>query len=174
MDCSPPGSSVHEISQASILQWVALSSSRGSFPSRDGTCLSCLLHWQMGSLSLAPPGFIYHLLWETQISTSDPGLSDELQALRPAVCWPPAQHVPDRALPSPRPARSGSPSWTTFSTCSSPQLPVSAPFPASGTPLLQSPSPSAQLTPACPSHPLQLFSASESLPHSECPGLGPT
>ena len=89
MDCSPPGSSVHEISQASILQWVAISSSRGSFPSRDGTCLSCLLHWQVGSLSLAPPGFIYHLLWETQISTSDPGLSDELQALRPAVCWPP-------------------------------------------------------------------------------------
>ena len=65
------------------------------------------------------------------------------------------------------------PSWTTFSM-SSPQLSVSAPFPASGTPLLQSPSPSAQLTPACPSHPLQLFSASESLPHSECPGLGPT
>ena len=30
MDCSPPGSSVHGISQARILEWVAVSSSRGS------------------------------------------------------------------------------------------------------------------------------------------------
>ena len=30
MDCSPPGSSVHEISQARLLEWVAISSSRGS------------------------------------------------------------------------------------------------------------------------------------------------
>ena len=31
MDCSPPGSSVHVISQARILEWVAISSSRGVF-----------------------------------------------------------------------------------------------------------------------------------------------
>ena len=30
MDRSPPGSSVHRISQARILEWVAISSSRGS------------------------------------------------------------------------------------------------------------------------------------------------
>ena len=30
MDCSPPGSSVHGISQARILEWAAISSSRGS------------------------------------------------------------------------------------------------------------------------------------------------
>ena len=30
MDCSPPGSSVHGIHQARILEWVAMSSSRGS------------------------------------------------------------------------------------------------------------------------------------------------
>ena len=30
VDCSPPGSSVHGISQARILEWVAISSSRGS------------------------------------------------------------------------------------------------------------------------------------------------
>ena len=29
MDCSPPGSSVHEISQARILEWATVSSSRG-------------------------------------------------------------------------------------------------------------------------------------------------
>ena len=32
MGCSPPGSSVHGISQARILEWVTISSSRG-FPS---------------------------------------------------------------------------------------------------------------------------------------------
>ena len=30
MDCSPPGFSVHEISQARKLEWVAISYSRGS------------------------------------------------------------------------------------------------------------------------------------------------
>ena len=30
MDCSPPGSSVHGTSQARILEWVAISSSKGS------------------------------------------------------------------------------------------------------------------------------------------------
>ena len=30
MDHSPPGSSVHGVSQASILEWVAISFSRGS------------------------------------------------------------------------------------------------------------------------------------------------
>ena len=37
MDYSPQVSSVHGISQARILQWVAISSSRGSSPPRDET-----------------------------------------------------------------------------------------------------------------------------------------
>ena len=40
MDCSPPGSSVHEILQARILECVAISFSRGSFQPRDWTCVS--------------------------------------------------------------------------------------------------------------------------------------
>ena len=40
MDCSPPGSSVHGILQARILEWIAMSSSRGSSQSRDRTCIS--------------------------------------------------------------------------------------------------------------------------------------
>ena len=35
MDCSPPGSSVHRILQARILEWVAMPSSRGSSRPRD-------------------------------------------------------------------------------------------------------------------------------------------
>ena len=37
MDCRPPGSSVHGIFQARILEWVAISSSRGSSQTRDWT-----------------------------------------------------------------------------------------------------------------------------------------
>ena len=42
MDCSPPGSSVHGILQERILEWVAMSSSRGSSPPRDWTWVSCI------------------------------------------------------------------------------------------------------------------------------------
>ena len=41
-DCSPPGSSVHGIFQARILEWVAISFSRISSQARDGTWVSCL------------------------------------------------------------------------------------------------------------------------------------
>ena len=37
-----PGSSLHEISQARILEWVAIPFSRGSSPPRDQTHVSCL------------------------------------------------------------------------------------------------------------------------------------
>ena len=40
MDCSPPGSSVHEFSQARILEWVAVPFSRGSSLPRDRTRVS--------------------------------------------------------------------------------------------------------------------------------------
>ena len=40
MDCSPPGSLVHGIFQAWILEWVAISFSRGSSQPRDRTQVS--------------------------------------------------------------------------------------------------------------------------------------
>ena len=52
MDCSPPDSSVHGLFQARILEWVAISSSRGSSRSRD----------QMSSSS---PGRQINYLWAT-------------------------------------------------------------------------------------------------------------
>ena len=42
MDCSPPGFSVHGILQARILDWVAISFSRGSSQPRDWTWVSCI------------------------------------------------------------------------------------------------------------------------------------
>ena len=42
MDCSWLGFSVHEILQASILEWIAISSSRWSSLTRDPTHVSCI------------------------------------------------------------------------------------------------------------------------------------
>ena len=41
-DYSPPGSSVHGIFQARILEWVAIPFSRGSSQLRDRTYVSCV------------------------------------------------------------------------------------------------------------------------------------
>ena len=42
MDLSLLGSSVHEILQARILEWIAIPFSRGSSQPRDGTQVSCI------------------------------------------------------------------------------------------------------------------------------------
>ena len=80
MDCCPPGSSVHEISQARILEWVAMPSSRGSSRSRDRTHLCCI--------SCIGRRILYHCItWEAHESSTghsfsfgpdslaDPGIS---------------------------------------------------------------------------------------------------
>ena len=57
---SQPGFCVHGILQARILEWVALPSSRGFSQPKDQTHASlCFLHWQVGSLPLAPPGKLH-------------------------------------------------------------------------------------------------------------------
>ena len=53
VDCTPPGSSAHGISQARVLEWVAISFSRGSSQPRDQTQLSCSAG---GFLTTEPPG----------------------------------------------------------------------------------------------------------------------
>ena len=45
MDCSLPGSSVHGIFQARILEWIAISFSRGSSWPRDRTQVSRIVEW---------------------------------------------------------------------------------------------------------------------------------
>ena len=52
MDCRPPGSSLHGIFQARILEWVAISFSRGSSQGLSPH----LLHWQVDSLPLSQLG----------------------------------------------------------------------------------------------------------------------
>ena len=52
MDCSLPGSSVHGILQARILEWVAISFSRGSSRPRDRTQVSCIVGRRVVELGL--------------------------------------------------------------------------------------------------------------------------
>ena len=67
MDCSPPGSSVHSISQARILEWIAISLSRGSSQLRDKTHVSCIAG---GFFIAEPPGkpilytVVYYFIWQ--------------------------------------------------------------------------------------------------------------
>ena len=51
MDCSPPGSSVHGTLQARILEWVAISFSRGSSWPRDWTPISHIVRQILYHLS---------------------------------------------------------------------------------------------------------------------------
>ena len=58
IDCCPPGSSVHGIFQARILEWVAISFSRGTSGPRDWTGVS--------SVSCTGRRILYHCAtWET-------------------------------------------------------------------------------------------------------------
>ena len=57
MDCSPPGSSVHGISQGKNTGVGCLFRLQGVFPTQGSNPpLLCLLHWLVGSLPLEPPG----------------------------------------------------------------------------------------------------------------------
>ena len=57
MGCSPPGSSVHGDSPGKNTGVGCHDFLQGIFPTQGlNPYLSCLLHWQVGSLPLAPPG----------------------------------------------------------------------------------------------------------------------
>ena len=55
MDCSPPGSSVHRFSRQEYCSGFSLPSPGNFLMQGLNLLLLCLLHWQAGSLPLAPP-----------------------------------------------------------------------------------------------------------------------
>ena len=73
LDCRPPGSSVRGILQASLLEWVAMPSSRGSSWPWDRTHVSCG--------SWIPGGFFIVLLhWDTSKRESWPRMTQKSKA----------------------------------------------------------------------------------------------
>ena len=89
LDCSPPGSSVHGILQTRILQWVAISFSRGSSRPRNQTHISCV--------SCTGRQILYHLgspkkEWFPSKVYSRPYLMHDWKQLRLLKCsFPPSQ-----------------------------------------------------------------------------------
>ena len=72
MDCSSPGSFLHGIFQARILEWVAVSFSRGSSWPRDRTCVPCI----------ASGLFTFWATWEA-VSAEDTAVNQMDSALGP-------------------------------------------------------------------------------------------
>ena len=64
MDSSPPGSSAHAIFQARILEWVAISFSRGSFQPRNRTHVSCLAGRFFTTEPPGKPSYLYSTIFK--------------------------------------------------------------------------------------------------------------
>ena len=73
MDCSLPGSSVHEIFQARVLEWGAVSFSRRSSQPRDRTWVSCIVGRCFTICANFPVSLVAQMvkhlstMWETQV-----------------------------------------------------------------------------------------------------------
>ena len=71
MDCRQPGSSIHEIFQTSVLEWVAISFSRGTSQPTDRTSVSRRSFIVGKFITIEPPGIVtrslqftlFHLWW---------------------------------------------------------------------------------------------------------------
>ena len=85
-DCSPPGSCIHGIFQARILQWVAIAFSRVSFQLRDWICISCLAG---RSFTIEAPGKPLSHMWAAAAKS--------LQC--PILCYPIDGSPPVFAVP---------------------------------------------------------------------------
>ena len=123
MDCSLPDSSVYRISQARILEWVAISFSRGASWLGDQTCISCI---EGGFFPLS------HMMSFSSVQFSRSDMSDSLRPheshhARPP-CPSPTPGVYSNSCPSSRwchPTISSS--VVPFSSCSQ-SVPASGSF----------------------------------------------
>ena len=86
MDYSPPGSSVHGISQARILEWVAISSSRVLSWPRDRTYISCAAGRLFTAVVISSVQF-------SSVTQSCPTLCDPMNHSTPGL--PVHHHLPE-------------------------------------------------------------------------------
>ena len=103
MDCSLPGSSVHGIFQAIVLEWIAISFSRGSSQPRDRTQVShivdrCFTVWATMAVTLKGKWkckslshvWLFAILWTMYSPWNSPGQNTGLSLLQeifPAQGW---------------------------------------------------------------------------------------
>ena len=98
MNCSPPGSSVHGTFQARVLEWVVISSSRGSSWPRDWTCVSCSTRQILYHCTTceAPIGLVYSQMGHSSTPSQFKGilwLGSNVQILPKAEI---GDHAPDQ------------------------------------------------------------------------------
>ena len=100
LDCSPPGLSVHGVSQARILEWVAMPFSRGSSWPRDQTCITCVSSTAGGLFTTKPPGKSFEAHQFSSVAQLCPTLHDPggPQHARPP-CPPPIHGVYSNSSP---------------------------------------------------------------------------
>ena len=104
MDCSPSGSSVRGILQARILEWVAISYSRGSSWCRDWTYVS----W----VPCIGRQILYHCAtWEALVNVSWGGKEQNLWCEVAKVLPWPSHHLSQRPLVSPWSSLGLTPCW---------------------------------------------------------------
>ena len=96
IDCSSPGSSVHGISQAIILQWVAISFSRGASQPRDRTLISCVSCTAGGFFTAELPGKLFYL---GSVQFSHSVVSNSLQPHEPQQARPPCSPPKSQSSP---------------------------------------------------------------------------
>ena len=133
MGCSPSRSSVHGIFQARILEWVAISFSRGSSWPQDRTQVSCIRGrlftiWPMRETLIFIASIKNLLISSVQFSRSV--VSDSLQPHEPQHATLPCPSLTPGVHPNPCPLCR----WC-HPTISSSVIPFSSclqPFPASG------------------------------------------
>ena len=103
MDCSLPGFSVHGILQERILEWVAISSSRGSSWPRDWNCISYSSCFAGLFFTAEPAGkptwFVFSSVQFSRSVVSDSLRPHEVQHARPP-CPSPTPRVHSDSCPS--------------------------------------------------------------------------
>ena len=133
MDCSPPGSSAHEILQARILEWVAIPFSSGLSWPRDRMWVSCIAGKFFTIWALS---FIHCTI--INLSSPSPILFSSVQSLIRVWLFAPhgLQHARLPCPPTPGACSNSCPSsWWCHPTISSSVIPFSSclqSFPASG------------------------------------------
>ena len=83
MDCNPPGFSDPGISQARILEWVAIFSSRGSSQLKDQTHVSCIAG---RFFTTEPPGSLQRKETNMEIQFLNVVINDNQKILSFIIC----------------------------------------------------------------------------------------
>ena len=90
MDCSLPGSSTHGIFQARILEWVAISFSRGTSWPRDRSQVSCIVGRHFIVWATRDSLRLASLILESDFSKLGRGEGFQLPKARQSLPWFPA------------------------------------------------------------------------------------